>query len=362
MEDIRVKSSRTKSVFISYRRDDTATYAERIYRDLTRHYGVTAVFYDLVSLGPGVDFARRADDAIRHCDALLLLIGRSFFKGSSTSTTRLASHFHDHPQYLFGELRNALDRNIPVVPILVNEATLPDVDDWPTDLHGLARINVITLSDASWQPDIERLVSALDSSIRPHASKHWTSTDISWEQLPSLRLARRFPLQSRDRLKEVAHQLAQWLRGRALMTQVLYRRDHIAVETRDTKRWHSAAGYMMDVLVVLVPGDEGLTVRVHHAAWTDQAPAASPDPKPGQVLLPARLPITGAFMGIGVIAGTPGILVSSPVIVGAAWIMQKKEQAVPYEIVRILERIIGAKGNPVEENGTATEPNKGKRD
>lgn len=209
MENIRVKSSRKKSVFISYRRDDTATYAERIYRDLTQHYGATAVFYDLASLGPGVDFARKGDDAIRHCDALLLLIGRSFFKGSSTSTTRLASHFHDHPQYLFGELRSAFDRNIPVVPILVNEATLPDVDDWPTDLHGLARINVIRLSDASWQPDIDGLVAALDSSIRSHVSKHWTSIDISLEQLPGLRLARRFPVQSRDHLEEAAHQLAQ---------------------------------------------------------------------------------------------------------------------------------------------------------
>jgi len=44
------------AIFISYRRDDTAPYAGRIYDRLTAHFGAGQVFMDIDHIEPGEDF------------------------------------------------------------------------------------------------------------------------------------------------------------------------------------------------------------------------------------------------------------------------------------------------------------------
>jgi TIR domain len=66
-----------QTIFISYRRQDTAAYAGRIYDRLTAKYGDNNVFMDIDRIEPGQDFV----DAINHSSVaetgvLLVLIGR----------------------------------------------------------------------------------------------------------------------------------------------------------------------------------------------------------------------------------------------------------------------------------------------
>jgi len=43
-------------IFISYRRDDSAASAGRLYDRLAHHFGKEQVFRDLDALAPGVEF------------------------------------------------------------------------------------------------------------------------------------------------------------------------------------------------------------------------------------------------------------------------------------------------------------------
>ena len=44
------------NLFISYRREDTAPYAGRLYDRLTEHFGAGQVFIDTDQIEPGEDF------------------------------------------------------------------------------------------------------------------------------------------------------------------------------------------------------------------------------------------------------------------------------------------------------------------
>ncbi len=61
-------------VFISYRRQDSAAYAGRIYDAMVARFGERNVFMDL-DLAPGVDFVERITGAVSACQVLIEVIG-----------------------------------------------------------------------------------------------------------------------------------------------------------------------------------------------------------------------------------------------------------------------------------------------
>ena len=63
--------------FISYRREDSAGYAGRLYDRLSTHFGAEHVFMDIDTLEPGVDFVEVIEDAISKCDILVVIIGNA---------------------------------------------------------------------------------------------------------------------------------------------------------------------------------------------------------------------------------------------------------------------------------------------
>ncbi|MGH2829468.1 MAG: toll/interleukin-1 receptor domain-containing protein, partial [Actinomycetota bacterium] len=63
-------------IFISYRREDSAGHAGRLYDRLASHFGHDNVFMDVDTLDPGVDFVDVVDRSVRACDALVAVMGR----------------------------------------------------------------------------------------------------------------------------------------------------------------------------------------------------------------------------------------------------------------------------------------------
>ena len=62
------------------------------------------------------------------------------------------------------ELASALLRDIPVVPVLVQGAKMPQADQLPDDLKDLAYRNALELTHVRWKSDVQVLIQAL----RPH--------------------------------------------------------------------------------------------------------------------------------------------------------------------------------------------------
>ncbi len=163
------------TIFISYRRGDSAGHTGRLFDSLRDRFGKASVYRDIEDLEPGVDFIDSIDQALIKCDILLVIIGAEWISASDQKGRRL-----DNPDdFVRMEVAKALERNVRVIPVLVAGATMPDAEELPEDLCTLARRNAIELSDTRWDYDIGRLgdtlakvLGALDQAEPGGASTH----------------------------------------------------------------------------------------------------------------------------------------------------------------------------------------------
>lgn len=155
----------TKGIFVSYRRDETAGYAGRLADRLNDHFGEHKVFRDIDSIDPGLDFVEAIQRAVDSSEVLIAVIGRNWLSATDTAGRERLQDPHD---YVRMEIATALKRNIRVIPVLVQGASMPGTHELPDDLAPLTRRNAFELHDTSWSDDVRRLVTALERVVG-----HW---------------------------------------------------------------------------------------------------------------------------------------------------------------------------------------------
>jgi hypothetical protein len=121
-------------IFISYRRDDSAVVAGRIFDRLQAHFGRSSVFMDVDSIPYGTDFRERLTDAVNQCAVLLAIIGGDWLKEEADGRRRL----DDSNDFVRIEIKAALDLGIRIVPILVGQTMMPLEEHLPHDLKDFA--------------------------------------------------------------------------------------------------------------------------------------------------------------------------------------------------------------------------------
>jgi len=162
-----VKGSTVAQIFISYRRDDSAGWAGRLFDRLSQHFGRENVFMDIDTIEPGLDFVEVIEQAVGKCDALVALIGQHWLTITDDSGRPRLDNAEDFVRL---EIAAALARNIRVIPALVQSARMPRSTDLPDILKPLARRNAIEISDRRFHHDVDQLIEVLDkvlASARP---------------------------------------------------------------------------------------------------------------------------------------------------------------------------------------------------
>jgi hypothetical protein len=148
-------------IFISYRREETAGHAGRLYDAMVERFGEASIFVD-VELAPGIDFVERIREAIGGCRALIVMIGPRW----ATLTNGGGPRLGDPDDFVRLEVETALRRpDVTVIPVLVGGAQMPDPQELPEGLRPLTRLNALELSDLRWRYDIGRLHTALDELL-----------------------------------------------------------------------------------------------------------------------------------------------------------------------------------------------------
>jgi hypothetical protein len=150
------------AVFISYRRSDAAGYARGIHSRLQRAFP-GRVFLDVGDIPPGADFAALIERSVAKCEALVALIGARWLEGGRV---------HEPGDFVRIEIAAALQRGVTVIPVLVQRARIPTVEDLPEELHGLARRQSLEIFDEDWEHGCDRLVAALEGYLGP-AKRRW---------------------------------------------------------------------------------------------------------------------------------------------------------------------------------------------
>jgi hypothetical protein len=145
-------------VFINYRREDSPGSAGRLYDHLAEEIPAEHLFMDVDAIAPGVDFVNEIEQAVKSCDVLLVIIGRSWL----TAVDRQGKRRLDDPDdFVRLEIATALKHDVRLIPVLVDGATMPAVGDIPRDIQALVRRNAVEISHQRFATDSRHLAHAL---------------------------------------------------------------------------------------------------------------------------------------------------------------------------------------------------------
>jgi hypothetical protein len=146
-------------VFISYRRRDTDGHAGRLAEELRERYGEEKVFIDVDSIGGGVDFEQRIEQALDASDVAFVLIGDEWLGRREGAPARI----QEPGDWVRREVATVLRRaDVTVVPVLVEGAPLPTADELPPDLDRLPRLQASELSAREWEYRFSQLCEIVE--------------------------------------------------------------------------------------------------------------------------------------------------------------------------------------------------------
>ena len=148
----------TSRVCLSYRREETKHAAGRLADRIAERFTSSQVFVDVDSIPPGVDFSEVTQEAISRCDVLLALVGPRWTTLENAEGRR---RLDDPEDFVVLELRAALDRDIPVIPVLVDGAEMPRRTELPPGLERFTRRNAVRLDAETFRQDVGWLLSEL---------------------------------------------------------------------------------------------------------------------------------------------------------------------------------------------------------
>ena len=158
------RSARSPKIFISYRRADSADVTGRIYDRLIQQFGKSAIFKDVDSIPPGVDFKTHLEKAVGRCKIFLVVIGDRWLDATDS---KRRNRLQDPNDFVRIEIESALSRNILVIPLLVRGAVMPAEKKLPPSLRKLVYRNGISIrSDPDFHGDINRLIDAISDYSR----------------------------------------------------------------------------------------------------------------------------------------------------------------------------------------------------
>lgn len=149
-------------IFVSYRRQDASGEAGRLVDHLQEIFGEHSVFLDVETIEAGLDFVQAIDKALSSCKVLIAMIG-PYWTNIKDSDGNLRLFKED--DFIRLEVAAALERDIRVIPVLVNGAIMPSADQLPENLKALTRRHAHELSSSRWQYDSDQLAEILKKII-----------------------------------------------------------------------------------------------------------------------------------------------------------------------------------------------------
>lgn len=182
------------TIILSYRREDSAGVTGRIFDRLIQEFGSDRVFMDIDSMPAGVDFHEHLQQILADCGALLVVAGKGWRSQRKGQPARIM----DPDDWVRIEVETALERGIPVVPLLIDGASLPGRDQLPESLWPLLRRNALSVdSGRDFHAQLSRLVRDLrlqlgdapdelattPISVAPHVDAPTSTAPPNWRAI-----------------------------------------------------------------------------------------------------------------------------------------------------------------------------------
>jgi len=150
-------------IFFNYRRTDAGWLAEHLADKLKTAFGKDRVYLDVRSIEAGEDFTEEIRSHLERATVLIVLVGKQWlFVHDKFGRRRLDRH----DDWVRREIRTAIARKgCKVIPVLLDDAQLPnETEALPRDIAPLLRLQRISISLATSEHDIDRLLDEIEKS------------------------------------------------------------------------------------------------------------------------------------------------------------------------------------------------------
>jgi hypothetical protein len=204
-------------VFINYRRRDTRHVAGRLRDRIVAQFGADSVFVDVESILPGQDYVDAIDSAVSQCTVMCVLIGETWLRPDANGMRRIDDK-HDRLRL---EIEAGLRHRTVVIPVLVDEATMPKAADLPAALEPLSRHQAVRLRYDSFTSDSDHLLKVIGRIAAQDQEAPPTATvDAPREAAPSSSSSASSSASTGP--PSPARRYARWIAVAALVLTALY--------------------------------------------------------------------------------------------------------------------------------------------
>ena len=159
-------------VFVSYRTVDAGYGAAGCYELLAEHLGPGRVFRDAVSMLPGEVYPTAIKRALEESKVLIVLIGSNWLTADAAGQ-RLIDRSTD---WVRREIKRGLEREILVVPVLLDDVEPVGPAELPPDIRPLAYCQVARVHHRSFGRDVRQLIEQI-TTLRPDLIRAPSTTE-----------------------------------------------------------------------------------------------------------------------------------------------------------------------------------------
>jgi hypothetical protein len=136
--------------------------AGRICDHLKARYGGDSVYMDIDNIPLGIDFRDHIYGALDKADVLVVIVGQKWLGTDQNGQHRIAGD----NDFVRAEIEAALKRNIPVVPVLVDGATMPGPSNLPDSLKPFTFRHAAAIdTGVDFHQHMDRLTRSLDRMV-----------------------------------------------------------------------------------------------------------------------------------------------------------------------------------------------------
>lgn len=244
----------TARIFISYRRDDAAAEAGRIYSLIRGQFGEDSVFMDTSSIQAGAKWPDEIQAALGAAEMVVVIVGPDWLRaGSSKWGQRRIDQDHD---WVRQELSFAFRDNKTIVPVLVRGAEMPPADVLPEPVKALPDRQQLEIRRDYWDHDVKLLLVRLQG---PRSKKQETA-DTELGPYPRNPPIGPEPI-SDEKLRVILDtDLTDW---KKVITPLPENPNEVRIELFREYKFRS----FQDAINFMVQVAPGCDIAIHHPRW-----------------------------------------------------------------------------------------------
>ncbi|HEY3256134.1 MAG TPA: toll/interleukin-1 receptor domain-containing protein, partial [Polyangiaceae bacterium] len=145
------------SIFVCYRRSDSKDLTGRIHDWVEQKLPNEKVIRDVDDLHPGgVPYRGQLQAAVSACEVFILVIGSSWLSVRLTEANDV----------LREEIERALELQIAIIPVLIDDAKVPREEQLPESIRGILRYQTVRVrSDRGFKQDVLYLIERVELTL-----------------------------------------------------------------------------------------------------------------------------------------------------------------------------------------------------